>query len=197
MERFGTAVILCGGKSSRMGFDKSKIEINGRLLIEMTCEKLEEVFDEIILVAEDKHKFGNIKYKVVEDIEKSYGPAGGIYTGLKHSSSKYTFFIACDMPKINIEFIQYLKNILETDEYDGIMCEKGDWIEPLHAFYSKDLVVEFQKGIESNRLVLYDIFKNSNIKYVPEDIAKKYSENLEMFVNLNYTGDLEKLKEIY
>lgn len=197
MKKVGTAVILCGGKSSRMGFDKSLIDINGKLLIELVCEKLEGVFDEIILVTENKEKFNNLKYKIVEDIERNYGPAGGIYTGLKYSESKYAFFLACDMPKINIDFIKYLITIIEDSDYDGLMCRHNDWIEPLYAFYSKDLMKNFQKGIENNSLVLYDIIKSSNIKYVPEETAKEYSEDLDMFINLNYIKDLEKLKEIY
>lgn len=197
MKKVGTAVILCGGKSSRMGFDKSKIKIEGRLLIEIIGEKLEKIFDEIILVAEKEDKFENLKYKVVEDMEKNYGPAGGIYTGLKNASSKYVFFLACDMPKINIDYIKYLMNIVEDDECDGLICKKDDWIEPLHAFYSKDLIKDFKKGIEENSLVLYDIIKNSNIKYIPEEITKKYSPDLDIFVNLNYVKDLGILEEIF
>lgn len=197
MKKVGTAVILCGGKSSRMGFDKSKIKIDGKLLLEIIGEKLEKIFDEIILVAEKEDKFENLKYKVVEDMEKNYGPAGGIYTGLKNASSKYVFFLACDMPKINIDYIKYLMNIVEDDECDGLICKKDDWIEPLHAFYSKDLIKDFKKGIEENSLVLYDIIKNSNIKYIPEEITKKYSPNLDIFVNLNYVKDLGILEGIF
>ncbi|MBI6874949.1 molybdenum cofactor guanylyltransferase [Clostridium aciditolerans] len=197
MKKVGTAVILCGGKSSRMGFDKSKIKIEGRLLIEIIGEKLEKIFNEIILVAEKEDKFENLKYKVVEDMEKNYGPAGGIYTGLKNASSKYVFFLACDMPKINIDYIKYLMNIIEDDECDGLICKKNDWIEPLHAFYSKDLIKDFKKGIEENSLVLYDIIKNSNIRYIPEEITKKYSPDLDIFVNLNYVKDLGILEEIF
>ncbi|WML35045.1 molybdenum cofactor guanylyltransferase [Clostridium sp. OS1-26] len=197
MKKVGTAVILCGGKSSRMGFDKSKIKIDGKLLLEIIGEKLEKIFDEIILVAEKEDKFENLKYKVVEDMEKNYGPAGGIYTGLKYASSKYVFFLACDMPKINIDYIKYLMSIVEQDECDGLICKKDDWIEPLHAFYSKDLIKDFQKGIEENRLVLYDIIKNSKIKYIPEEITKKYSPDLDIFVNLNYVKDLGILEDIF
>lgn len=196
MKKVGTAVILCGGKSSRMGFDKSLIEIKGKLLIEIVCEKLEKIFDEIILVTENREKFKHLKYKVVEDIERNYGPAGGIYTGLKYSESKYAFFLACDMPKINTDFIKYLMETLEEEDYEGLMCKHNNWIEPLYAFYSKDLIRNFQKGIEENNLVLYDIIRNSNIKYIAEETARKYSENLDMFTNLNYIKDLEILKDI-
>ena len=45
MKNFGSAVILCGGKSSRMGFDKCKIKVGNKLLIEIIAEQLEQIFE--------------------------------------------------------------------------------------------------------------------------------------------------------
>lgn len=197
MKKVGTAVILCGGKSSRMGFDKSKIEIKGKYLIELTAEKLETVFDEVILVAEKKDKFKTLKYTVLEDLKKEYGPAGGIYTALKYANSKYVFFMACDMPIVNIEYIKYMMKIAEEDNCECVLPKNGKWIEPMYAFYSKDLIGEFEKGIDNNNLLLYDIIKNSKIHYIPEEVTRSYSEDLEMFVNLNYVKDLDILNKLY
>lgn len=197
MKKVGTAVILCGGKSSRMGFDKSKIEIKGKYLMELTAEKLETIFDEVILVAEKKDKFKTLKYTVLEDLKKEYGPAGGIYTALKYANSKYVFFMACDMPIVNIEYIKYMMKIAEEDNCECVLPKNGKWIEPMYAFYSKDLIGEFEKGIDNNNLLLYDIIKNSKIHYIPEEVTRSYSENLEMFVNLNYVKDLDILNKLY
>lgn len=197
MKKFGTAVILCGGKSSRMGFDKSKIRIGEKLMIELVAERLKNIFEEVVLVAENCTKFENLKYTVFEDLKKNYGPAGGIYTGLKFASSKYVFFLACDMPIVNTQYIQRLMESIEDNEYDAIMPKNKDWIEPLHAFYSKELIKDFERGIEENNLLLYDIIKKSNIKYIPDEVTKEYNEDMNMFVNLNYIKDLKVLEEIY
>ncbi len=197
MKKVGTAVILCGGKSSRMGFDKSKIEVDGKYLIELAAEKLETIFDEVVLVAEKKDKFRKLKYMVLEDLKKEYGPAGGIYTALKYAESKYVFFMACDMPIVNIEYIEYMMKIAKENDYDCIIPRNGKWVEPMYAFYSKDLVKDFEKGIYSNNLLLYDIIKNSRLHYIPEEITRSYSKDLEMFINLNYVKDLDILKKIY
>ncbi len=197
MKDFGTAVILCGGKSSRMGFDKSKIEIKGKYLIELVAERLESIFDEVILIAEKKHKFKELKYIVLEDLKKECGPAGGIYTGLKYASSKNVFFMACDMPILNIQYIEYMMKIIKDNNYDCVIPRNNHWVEPLYAFYSKDLIKEFEEGIYNKNLALYDIIKDSKLYYIPEHITREYSENLDMFVNLNYVKDLDILKKIY
>lgn len=197
MKKFGTAVILCGGKSSRMGFDKSKIEIKGKYLIDLEAEKLQEIFDEVLLVAEKKDKFKNSKYTVLEDLKKEYGPAGGMYTALKYSASEYVFFMACDMPIINIEYIKYMMEIIKEEKYDCVIPRHDKWVEPLYAFYSKGLIKNFEEGITNNNLALYDIIKDSRLHYISEDITQTYSKDLDIFTNLNYIKDLEILKKIY
>ncbi|MDW8801961.1 molybdenum cofactor guanylyltransferase [Clostridium sp. A1-XYC3] len=196
MKRLGTAVILCGGKSSRMGFDKSKLKLGNKLLLEIVAEKLEGLFEEVLLVAERKDKFVGLKYTVLEDLKKEYGPAGGIYTGLKHASSQYVFFLACDMPIVNIEYIESMMENLRHNDYDGVIPRRNNWVEPLHAFYSQSLIGDFEKGIMENNLVLYDIIRNSNILYIPEEVTKEYDPNMEMFCNLNYVDDLKILEKI-
>jgi molybdopterin-guanine dinucleotide biosynthesis protein A len=76
LREFGTAVILCGGKSSRMGFDKCKIKIENKYLLEIIGEQLEEVFDDIILLSNDEFKFKEMKYKVMKDVIPDLGPMG-------------------------------------------------------------------------------------------------------------------------
>ncbi|AZV57080.1 molybdenum cofactor guanylyltransferase [Clostridium sp. AWRP] len=188
-----TAVILCGGKSKRMGFDKSKIKIGEKFLVEITAEKLENIFDEVVFVAENKYKFGNIKYTVLEDLKKEYGPAGGIFTGLNYSSSPYTFFIACDMPFVNLEYIKYMMNFTKEKNFHVIMAHNGKDIEPLYSFYSKDLVPYFKRGIDAGRLSIRKIIEGTNIKYIPETIKEKYDNSLGMFTNLNYKSDLDNI----
>ena len=57
MKNFGDAVILCGGESRRMPFDKSLIKLNGKYLIEQLNEKLTVCFENIKLCADSKDRF--------------------------------------------------------------------------------------------------------------------------------------------
>ena len=43
-------VVLAGGKSKRFGEDKSKVKLNGKILLEHTLDKIKSKFDEIIIV---------------------------------------------------------------------------------------------------------------------------------------------------
>ena len=50
MIKIKSAIILCGGKSTRMGFDKQKIRINDQLIVLHIANQLALLVDEIIIV---------------------------------------------------------------------------------------------------------------------------------------------------
>ena len=59
MRDFGSAVVLAGGKSSRMGFDKSTMVLQNKKLIESTIKKLDSLFDDIIISVDSIEKNQN------------------------------------------------------------------------------------------------------------------------------------------
>jgi molybdopterin-guanine dinucleotide biosynthesis protein A len=194
MMEFGTAAILCGGKSSRMGFDKSEIRVNGKLLVEIIGERLEQVFNNIILIADDKEKFKNIKYKVVQDIVPQVGPMGGIYTALNYSDSKFVFVTACDMPFVNLDYIKYMMNCIEGQNFQGVVSCKGGYVEPLYSFYSKEMMSTFRNELDKNNYKVFQVIKSCNFHYVKEEKIREYSKDMSIFANLNYKSDLGFLK---
>jgi len=91
MKKFSGA-ILAGGENKRMGSDKAFIEINSKRFIDTTLDKLKMFFDDIMIVTNDRTKFAEFRdIGVVEDLVKSCGPLGGIYSGLIASSCEGVF----------------------------------------------------------------------------------------------------------
>ena len=80
MKKFGTAIILAGGKSTRMGFDKQFLELNKKRLIDIIINKLKEEFEEIIIVTNKPEEYRKYTQKILSDKIKDVGPLGGIYT---------------------------------------------------------------------------------------------------------------------
>ena len=193
---FGSAVILCGGKSLRMGFDKCRITIGGKPIYEVIAEKLEAVFDDVILVTSNQNKITGSKYRVVEDIVKECGPLGGIYTGLKYAASEYVFFTACDMPFIDITLIGDIIDVLKENVYSGAVAINRGYIEPLHSFYSKALESSIKSSIDKGNYQISKLVQSSNIYLIEENYWNK-DQRSSIFSNLNYLKDLDILKEIY
>lgn len=188
MNRFGTCIILAGGKSSRMGFDKQFLKVDKRRLMYSIISRLEDEFDEIIIVTNKPEHYIGLSQKITGDILKDKGPLGGMHAGLKLASSKYSFVIACDMPNINLEYMKYMKN--HTRKL-GCTTKFGNWIEPFCSFYSKDIVPHIKKYLKGEKRSINHLLMDLDIDYIEEDKAREFSPNWDMFLNLNTQDDLE------
>lgn len=143
MDNLNTAIILAGGKSSRMGFDKQFLVINEKRLILDIAKKLKKHFKEIIIVTNKKEYYKDLGYKVVEDEIKGMGPLAGISVGLKNSSSLYAYIIACDMPILDDNYIKYIKAMVNKDIKDKkeshiYISILNDKIQLFHGAYKKN-----------------------------------------------------------
>ena len=188
MRLFGTCIILAGGKSSRMGFDKQFLKVDKRRLMYSIISKLENEFDEIIIVTNKPEHYIGLSQKITRDILKEHGPLGGIHAGLKLASNKYSFVIACDMPNINLEYMRYMKSVTTNM---GCTTRFGDWIEPFCSFYSKDIIEPIESYLKTEKRSINHLLMNLDINYIEEEKAREFSPNWDMFLNLNTKNDLD------
>jgi len=194
LEYFGNAVILCGGESKRMPFDKAFAKINGRYMIEIVYEKLTGCFENVRLCADSCERFRAFDYEVIEDMIKDRGgPAVGIYSALSKATTKYVFLAACDMPLADPHHIEFMKQTLRQNDYipDALVPMNGGYIEPLYSFYSTDCVDIFREEITAGNYKIHEILKKLSVLYMDEKHSKAFDENLAMFTNINNIKDLE------
>jgi len=193
VEHMDTAIILAGGKSKRMGLDKQFLMVDDQWMLEHIAEQLKPLFKKIIIVSNKPEQYQDCPYRVVQDQFKDFGPVAGIHAGLKYSSSRYNYIIACDMPFVNIPYIQYMQKIIRDSpqEIDAVITKFGEWLEPFNAFYSKSLIRKIEKNIEQGKRRVAFILEGSNVIYIEEKKARVFSPGWEMFMNLNTPEDLE------
>lgn len=189
MNKFNTAVILAGGKSSRMGFDKQFLEINKKRLMDEQILKLREQFEEIIVVSNKIDSYYDVNYKIVCDEIKEIGPLGGVHVGLKNAASKYIYITACDMPIINNDYIRFMKEKI-NDNVEACVTKTGNRIEPFNGFYSVNLIHKIEELIYNKHTSMFSLLSSINTIYIEESDAKKISGSLDMFTNLNDIKDL-------
>jgi molybdopterin-guanine dinucleotide biosynthesis protein A len=198
MVGFGDAFILCGGKSSRMGFDKSLLRFDdGRYVLKTMADKLGEIFSKVGLCANVGDKFRGFGLTVVEDIYRDgIGPAAAIHAALTAACSQYVFVVAVDMPFLNLEHIRHMMSLV-TGDVQAVVPINGGLLEPLYAFYSKDALLAFEEQIKAGNFALRNILPKINTVYLDEDISRSFDDDLLMFTNLNYAKDLAGLGIVY
>ena len=190
-----TGIILAGGKNIRMGENKAFIEIEGISIIKRIQNVFEKLFQEILIVTDQKDSFHNLNPKIYSDILPDRGVLGGLYTGLHFSSYPYSFCVACDMPYIKESVIEYLiKNI---QNYDVVVPKTNDGLQPLHAIYSKDCIKPIKKVMDQKKYKIIDFYPMVKVKIIDE-IDFQYLDPMNTsFININTQEELIKLKERY
>lgn len=177
-----TAIILAGGKSSRMGTQKALLNIHGNSLIENTVNSLKPYFSEIIISANCPQSFVFLGLPIVEDEIKDQGPLMGIYSSLKSSSNEINFVIASDIPIINVNFIKKL--LLFSKDFDAVVPANNDKLEPLYAVYSKRVIPVIETVLQTKSRKISDVIKLCNTKILNTNMYSGYE-------NLNTQHDLE------
>jgi len=185
-----SAILLCGGRSRRMGRDKGLIEWQGEPLIVRLATLLQGLFQEVLVVTGRERRYTDLlDLPILEDKIEGIGPLGGIYTGLLHSAHDYNLVIACDMPLIKPELIALL--VEEIDESWIIIPQVRRSLEPLLAIYSKRCLPAIEQLISSKRLKLQGLCELVPTKIVPEERLREADPKLESFLNLNAPEDLK------
>ncbi len=193
MPKFGSAVILAGGKSKRMGFDKKLIQLKNKDIITHLVETLEKEFSQILLSSNTMPIVKYEKFSVIHDVLRTKGPLSGIHSGLLAAASDYVYFIACDMPIVNLEYIKFMKSQLKRSKNINLACvtRYKNWIEPFNSFYHKDLAEAIpEHTLESHSI--YSLIKKSPSLYISEQKAREFSKTWDMFININTQEDLER-----
>lgn len=198
MKKEITAVILAGGKSSRMGSDKSLLKLGGKALIEHVIDAIRPYVSSVIVVTNNKEKYrflNNVSF--VSDIIKNQGPFIGLISGIKSIDTKWCFVTSCDMPLIDGKIIEYLwrrkeRNIVSPFSNDGY--------EPLISLYSKDILPFAEKLMtEDMRSINKFITIMEKLGYVDKIdkniLMEEFGE--EIFLNINNHDNYLRLIEVF
>jgi len=176
-----------------MGQSKPFIEIEGVPIISRTHSLFEKIFEEVIIVTNQKDLYRMFNAKIYEDLLANGGVAGGLYTGLFFSSFRYSFCVASDMPFLKEPVIEYL--IKNTEDYDVVVPRTKDGLHPLHAIYSKNCLEPIRKIIEDKSYRIIDFYQKMRIKIIDEDEIISLDPRRESFININTPEELLQIKQ--
>ncbi len=189
-----TGIVLAGGFSSRFGTNKALAKIGSDKLIEHVVARIEPLFEEVIIVTNDPLDYVELGKTIVTDIVPHQGPLGGIYTGLFFSRHEYAFVVACDMPFVNSDFVQFLVDNAHGN--DVVVPSFDNKFEPLHAIYGRRCLRHMKSLLERDRRQVMEIFRRVKTLKIGEEEIRKFDPEMKCFFNINTVDDWERaLKE--
>lgn len=160
------AIVLAGGKSTRMGQDKRFLAFRGRPLIEYVCHQLRGSFPEVLIAANDATRLAFLALPVVPDAMPGQGPLGGMASALAASNYDLNFFVACDIPFIDFTLVERLMRAAAG--CDGAVPATPDGrLEPLFAVYRKSLLPAMRDALAHGNRRIRDVFAHGRVNTIP------------------------------
>lgn len=131
-----TAVILAGGRSSRMGRDKASLELHGQTLLARQIHLAHQAgAAEILISGRPDADYPPFNGRVILDRFPGSGPLAGIESALAVATQPLVLVLAVDMPYLNVALLQKLG--AQHGENIGAIPRVQDRIEPLAAVYPR------------------------------------------------------------
>lgn len=181
-----TAVVLSGGKNSRMNYKtKAFLKLGEKTFIEKILNELSD-FSEKIISCNNFKEYEELtnNAKLISDVYQDKGPIGGIYSSLKIASFDSCLVVAADMPFIDKELV----NMLAKQEFFGeaLIPVVNGKIEPLCGIYKKSCIDVIEMMIKEENYKLMNLLKKISVTYFP--ICKE-----ESFLNINTPEQYKKI----
>jgi molybdopterin-guanine dinucleotide biosynthesis protein A len=189
-----SAVVLAGGKSQRLGLDKSLLELGGEPILKRILQKLAELSDDRLVVANRRQELAHLNVPIIADARPGMGPLGGIYSGLQAMRYERGLFVACDMPFLNVPLLQYM--VRQCPEFDVVILRIGHKTEALCAIYSKGCLPAVADLLDHGQTRIVDFFPQVRVHYIERAEVEAFDPEHRSFFNINTRADLERAQQL-
>ncbi|MCR9202632.1 MAG: molybdenum cofactor guanylyltransferase [Planctomycetaceae bacterium] len=152
------AVVLCGGRSMRMGADKAMVQLAGRTLLQHVVDRAAQACSQIVVVAAAEQTLPALpaSVHVICDDVPDAGPLAGLLTGMRwlqrqSAAVSGIWLTGCDTPLVDADVV--LRVASRLGEADAVAIECEGHTNPLLAVYRPSLLaaleLQFAQGERS------------------------------------------------
>jgi molybdenum cofactor guanylyltransferase len=182
-----TAIVLAGGRSSRMGRPKALLPFDGEPLIVHIVAALKPRFNDVVVVAAPGQDLPAMPVTLVRDEVAFQGPVGGISYGLRAAGEEVAFVTSCDSAFLNVELISYL--LSQVPEHDVVVPRWAERLQPLHAVYRRGVLPRLEEQLARGDLRPVHLFEKVRTREVGEEEIRRFDPEGWSFFNMNTPED--------
>ncbi|MCI0501290.1 MAG: molybdenum cofactor guanylyltransferase MobA [Epsilonproteobacteria bacterium] len=142
-------IILSGGRSSRMGEDKSLLPFqNEKTLIEYQHKKLSKIFQNIYISSKvDKFDF---PCKIIYDENEIYSPMVALQSILQSLQDDKVFIVTVDVPLLEEATIRQIISGSDNNQFDVTICKDTNKTHNLIGVFSKNILEQINMMLAEN-----------------------------------------------
>ncbi|MEK6303943.1 MAG: molybdenum cofactor guanylyltransferase [Acidobacteriota bacterium] len=182
--------VTAGGRSSRMGTDKSWLDLGGQAMIERVIGALAPVTSSVSIIANDP-RYARLGLPVLADTNSGVGPLEAIRTALANSTTERVVLAGCDLPFVTSELFSFLLD-LECEHQAVVPLSRDGLLEPLCAVYPREALTPVTELIASGERKVSRLFDRVRARLVAYDeIAHLPGAGL-FFENINTREEYDR-----
>ncbi len=194
-----TAAVLAGGRSVRMGVDKTLLDVDGEPLVARVAGTVDALCEATLVVTNRPEALAQAGLPphvgVVSDEVAYQGPLGGLTTAMQHATTEWVLAVAADMPHLEPDVIRALWDARDGGDVVVPVSEKGP--EPLLALYRVAACLPAAREVlATGRRRLVAIFPAVTVVEVPVEALRSVDPELRSLVNVNTPADLAEAREV-
>jgi len=184
-------LVLCGGKSSRMGLPKATLPFGPELMLQRVVRLLSQVVSPIVVVAAPRQELPPLPagVMVAKDEREGRGPLEGLLAGLTAVAPlvEAAYATSCDVPLLVPGFVELM--IERLGDAEIAVPVEGEFAHPLAAVYRTSVLPQIQELLAADRLRPAFLFDRVNTCRVPVEELKTVDPQLSTLQNLNRPED--------
>jgi molybdopterin-guanine dinucleotide biosynthesis protein A len=183
-----SAIVLCGGRSTRMGRDKAALPFGNETLLARVVRLVSEVADDVVLVAregqalpeglESSTRAGSPP-RIVRDPAEGLGPLAGIAVGLGAIRGERALVVACDMPLLRPALGRRLVDLAQ--DVDAVVPVVDGFPVATCAVYARSVAGRAQKLVAEGELRPRAFLESVRTRFVAGEQLRAADPTLESF----------------
>jgi molybdopterin-guanine dinucleotide biosynthesis protein A len=198
-------LVLCGGKSSRMGRSKAMLPFGPELMLQRVVRLLSALVEPIVVVAVAGQELPPLPEGVIlaRDKHEGRGPLEGLYAGLcaMRGRANAVYATSCDVPLLVPDFVRRMIELLGSheiavpvegshplaprDDHKNSQSEISSFHHPLAAVYRVSVHDRIATLLAADRLRPVFLFDECDTIRVPVEDLRQVDPDLATLMNLN------------
>ena len=184
-------MVLCGGRSVRMGHDKATLRFGSELMLQRVVRLLGEVVQPVVVVAAAAQRLPSLPSDVLvtRDARAERGPLQGLLAGLTKIASRAdaVFLTSCDAPLLQPAFVSRMFELLE--DYEIAVAKTDGQFHPLAAVYQVSVMDRVTELLRSEQLRIGLLCEQARTRIVNVEELRAVDPDLRSLRNLNHRAD--------
>jgi molybdopterin-guanine dinucleotide biosynthesis protein A len=182
------AVLLAGGRSLRMGRDKSLLRIGEQSILHLLAGRLRELSDQVFLSTGSRPANGWSDVEVIHDRYPGRGPIAGLHAALLQTARPKVLLLACDLPGVSTVLLRHLVD--RSPGFDAVIPVTSDGrSHPACAVYSRNCLPVVEACLKAGENRLLRVAEDPRLRALRLRLPDELAADVQL-LNVNSPEDL-------